>query len=216
MAGAHVTLTNDWALVADSAFVTGAGSAAAPSLAVGNATTGLFSVSTTGLGLSINGAVKQDYNNTTADYMDTLCAATTTINSATFKVTTLAASTALDVVCYTTVTGLFTEDPTGTGCTVSARRFKQDINYLSDSRMLDEVLGMKPVSFRFKKGVGQDDGAATHYGLIAEDMEKAAPELVAYEKNGQTHGVKYGDGELTSHLIGAIKAEQARDRGIEE
>jgi hypothetical protein len=38
-----------------------AGSAAAPSLFVGNSTTGLFSASTTGFGISINGVTKLDY-----------------------------------------------------------------------------------------------------------------------------------------------------------
>ena len=38
-----------------------AGTAANPSVYVGNATTGLYSVSTTGLGLSVNGAVKIDW-----------------------------------------------------------------------------------------------------------------------------------------------------------
>lgn len=157
VAGTNATLTNSWAIGADSALINGP----------------------------------------------------TTINNANFKVTTLGVSTAVDTVCYASSTGLFTEEPTGTTCTVSARRFKQDINYLSDAHMLDEVLGMKPVSFRFKKGVGQDDGVEVHYGLIAEDVAKVAPELVAYEKGGQTHGVKYGDGELQSHLIGAIKGEHA-------
>lgn len=38
-----------------------AGSAAAPSVVVGNATTGLFSVGTTGFGFSVNGVNKFDY-----------------------------------------------------------------------------------------------------------------------------------------------------------
>ena len=46
---------------------TSAGSAAAPSLVVGNSTTGLYSVSTTGLGFSVNGTVRLDYGITTAN-----------------------------------------------------------------------------------------------------------------------------------------------------
>lgn len=42
------------------------GTAANPSIFVGNATTGLFSVSTTGFGISVNGANKLDYGITTA------------------------------------------------------------------------------------------------------------------------------------------------------
>ena len=50
---------------------------------------------------------------------------------------------------------------------------------------------------------------ADHLMLYADQPTMlAAPELVAYEKDGQTHGIKYGDGEMQSHLIGAIKAEQ--------
>lgn len=40
---------------------TSAGSAAAPSLVVGNATTGFYSVSTTGFGISVNGVLKIDW-----------------------------------------------------------------------------------------------------------------------------------------------------------
>jgi hypothetical protein len=50
---------------------TSAGSAAAPSLVVGNATTGLYSVSTTGLGFSVNGANVFDYGITTASTLGT-------------------------------------------------------------------------------------------------------------------------------------------------
>lgn len=130
------------------------------------------------------------------------------VTGAAVNLTGIGVSTAADVLCYASSTGLVTYEPTGTTCTVSARRFKTDINYLSDAHMLNEILGMKPVSFRFKPGV-DDNGGEVHYGLIAEDVARVAPELVAYEKDGQTHGVKYGDGELQSHLIGAIKAEQA-------
>src|SRR6266550_41838 len=43
-----------------------AGSAPAPSLVVGNSTTGLYSVSTTGLGLAVNGVLELDFGITTA------------------------------------------------------------------------------------------------------------------------------------------------------
>ena len=46
--------------------VTGAGTAGAPSLSVGNATTGLYSSSTTIIGLSVNGTSRMDYANTLA------------------------------------------------------------------------------------------------------------------------------------------------------
>jgi hypothetical protein len=43
------------------------GSAGAPSMAIGNSTTGLYSASTTGLGLSIDGASRADYGITTSN-----------------------------------------------------------------------------------------------------------------------------------------------------
>lgn len=117
-------------------------------------------------------------------------------------------STNADLLCYAVSTGRVTYETTGTTCTVSARRFKQDIVDQSLDHDYNVIMGVKPVSFRFKKGVGQDDGAVVHHGLIAEDMEKYAPELVAYEKDGQTHGIKYGDGELQSYIIGAMQKQK--------
>jgi endosialidase-like protein len=61
VASTNVTMTNKWAVGVDSIFDTSAGSASTPSLAVGNATTGLYSVSTTGLGISVNGTLEIDY-----------------------------------------------------------------------------------------------------------------------------------------------------------
>lgn len=59
---AGLTFTKGTGLLTSTLFnVTGAGSAAAPSLAVGNATTGFHSVSTTALGVDINGVLKLDY-----------------------------------------------------------------------------------------------------------------------------------------------------------
>lgn len=67
VASTNVTMTNKWALGADSIVsggllgTTSAGSAAAPSLFVGNATTGQYSVSTTGLGFTVNGTSQGDW-----------------------------------------------------------------------------------------------------------------------------------------------------------
>jgi len=46
--------------------VAGVGSASAPSFSVGNATTGLYSVSTTGFGITVNGAVQLNFGITTS------------------------------------------------------------------------------------------------------------------------------------------------------
>lgn len=46
--------------------VTSAGTAGAPTLSISNATTGFYSVSTTGLGISVGGTSRADYGITTA------------------------------------------------------------------------------------------------------------------------------------------------------
>jgi hypothetical protein len=64
---AGLIFTKSTGLLAPTLFnATGVGSAVAPSLAVGNATTGLYSVSTTGLGVAVNGVNKLDYGITVA------------------------------------------------------------------------------------------------------------------------------------------------------
>lgn len=128
----------------------------------------------------------------------------TTLASATIKMSALATAAGTSIVCSGTG-GLLTIELIATTCSGSALRFKRDINYMPPIRILSEVLGMKPVSFRYKPGE-EDGGKDIHYGMIAEDMQKAAPELVVYEKDGQTHGIKYG--ELSAYFVAAIKGQQ--------
>lgn len=60
-AGTNVTLTHAWGVGTDSEFVTGAGSAAAPSLAVGASNTGFYQASGE-FGITVGGTTKADFN----------------------------------------------------------------------------------------------------------------------------------------------------------
>src|SRR5262245_21898206 len=60
------------------------------------------------------------------------------------------------------------------GTLMSARRFKEEIKPMEKAS--EAILALKPVTFRYKKEVEAD--AATMFGLIAEELEEVAPELV--------------------------------------
>jgi hypothetical protein len=89
----------------------------------------------------------------------------------------------------------------GTDCTLSSARFKQNIVDLAAG--LSEVLRLRPVSFQY---TGTTDN---HVGLIAEEVQQVEPRLVFYEDDGVTpRGVRYT--ELTALLTKAIQEQQAR------
>lgn len=116
----------------------------------------------------------------------TTIAGPTTINNATFKVTTLGVSTAVDTVCYSSVTGLFTEEPTGTTCTVSDETKKLGIQPVDPGHSLEIVLGSSPISYYYIPVLGDTD---YHLGFGAQTMATIAPELVHYE-DGKPAAIK--------------------------
>ena len=73
----------------------------------------------------------------------------------------------------------------GTG--TSSRRFKQEIRPMEEA---SEVLfALKPVTFRYKKEI--DPKGTSQFGLVAEDVEKAHPDLVVRDKEGKPYSVRY-------------------------
>src|ERR1019366_1216990 len=75
-----------------------------------------------------------------------------------------------------------------TVCRPSARRFKEQIRDMDDST--SKLLQLRPVPFFYKPQY--DDGShALQFGLIAEEVAKVYPEMVAYDKEGQPYTVKY-------------------------
>ncbi len=74
------------------------------------------------------------------------------------------------------------------GTVSSSRRYKEDIAPLVDAgRLIDSL---KPVSFRYKKATS-NGAKPIQYGLIAEEVEQVAPELVVYGADGQVETVAY-------------------------
>src|SRR6185295_15509483 len=75
----------------------------------------------------------------------------------------------------------------------SSRRFKTDIRDMGDSS--SKLLRLRPVTFKYKPEL--DPSGTPQYGLIAEEVERVFPGLVAYDSNGRIETVKY-------HLLSAL------------
>jgi hypothetical protein len=53
----------------------------------------------------------------------------------------------------------------------------------------EAILALKPVSFRYKKEI--DAEGILQFGLVAEDVEKVNPALVARDADGKVYTVRY-------------------------
>jgi Chaperone of endosialidase len=73
------------------------------------------------------------------------------------------------------------------GILASSERFKDEIKPMDKAS--EAVLGLKPVTFRYKEQV--DPKQVPQFGLVAEEVEKVDPDLVARDKNGKVYTVRY-------------------------
>jgi hypothetical protein len=53
----------------------------------------------------------------------------------------------------------------------------------------EAILALQPVTFRYKHDLDPD--AIPQFGLVAEDVEKVNPDLVARDDNGKPYTVRY-------------------------
>jgi Chaperone of endosialidase len=54
----------------------------------------------------------------------------------------------------------------------------------------EAILALKPVTFPYKRGL--DPEGIPHFGLVAEEVEKVPPDLVARDGDGKATTVRYG------------------------
>ena len=73
------------------------------------------------------------------------------------------------------------------GQLVSSRRFKDEVK--SMEKASEVIYGLKPVSFRYKAEI--EPSRPLSFGLIAEDVEKIAPNLVTRGSDGKVNSVRY-------------------------
>jgi hypothetical protein len=73
------------------------------------------------------------------------------------------------------------------GTVVSSERFKDNIQPMEKAS--EAILALKPVTFRYKHELDPD--GIPQFGLVAEDVEKVNPDLVARDGNGKAYTVRY-------------------------
>jgi len=88
------------------------------------------------------------------------------------------------------------------GVLLSSQRFKEQVR---DVDATDTLMALRPVSFQYREEyAGTDD--RTHYGLIAEEVAKVAPELVRYDEEGRPFTVRYQN--LAPMLLSQMQKQQ--------
>jgi uncharacterized phage infection (PIP) family protein YhgE len=73
------------------------------------------------------------------------------------------------------------------GTTSSSARFKDEIKPMDKAS--EAILALKPVTFRYKKELDPD--GIPQFGLVAEQVEKVNPDLVARDADGKVNTVRY-------------------------
>jgi Chaperone of endosialidase len=73
------------------------------------------------------------------------------------------------------------------GTVVSSARFKEGIKPMD--RASEAILALKPVTFRYKRKL--DPEGIPQFGLVAEQVEKVNPDLVARDRQGKVITVRY-------------------------
>jgi hypothetical protein len=73
------------------------------------------------------------------------------------------------------------------GTVTSSARYKDSIQPMPDESQI--ISSLKPVSFLYKREL--DPAATPQFGLVAEEVEKVAPELVVRDDEGKPYSVRY-------------------------
>lgn len=73
------------------------------------------------------------------------------------------------------------------GTIVSSQRFKTAIKPIDKTS--EAILALNPVTFRYKHEL--DPEGIPQFGLVAEDVEKVNPDLVARDEQGKVYSVRY-------------------------
>jgi hypothetical protein len=70
---------------------------------------------------------------------------------------------------------------------MSSAWFKEDVKPMDKAS--EAILALKPVTFRYKKEL--DPEGTPQFGLVAEQVEKVNPDLVARDAQGKVYTVRY-------------------------
>ena len=110
-----------------------------------------------------------------------------TIRIGTTGVHTNAYLAGVDGVILPSGTSVFVDASGHLGTIVSSKRYKQEIKPMEKAS--EAVLKLQPVSFRYLKSY--DPSGIPQFGLVAEEVAKVNPDLVAWDKEGKPQTVRY-------------------------
>jgi Chaperone of endosialidase len=95
------------------------------------------------------------------------------------------------------IAGIFAVPVAGTGVVVasdgqlgvaaSSQRFKDEIKPMDEAS--EAILALKPITFRYKHEI--DPKRIAQFGLVAEEVAKVNPDLVACDAKGEPYTVRY-------------------------
>ncbi len=83
--------------------------------------------------------------------------------------------------------GVIIDNNSKLGTIVSSARYKEGIKPMDKAS--EAILSLQPVTFRYKKELDPD--AIPQFGLVAEDVAKVNPNLVARDEAGKPYTVRY-------------------------
>jgi hypothetical protein len=99
------------------------------------------------------------------------------------------------------------------GVAPSSERFKDQIKPMDKAS--EAVLALKPVTFRYKK---EFDQGVPQFGLVAEEVAKVNPDLVARDAKGEVYTVRYEavNAMLLNEFLKEHRKIEEQDRKIRE
>jgi trimeric autotransporter adhesin len=99
------------------------------------------------------------------------------------------------------------------GTVVSSERFKEEIKPMDKAS--EAILALKPVTFRYKPEL--DPVGILQFGLVAEDVEKVNPNLVARDEQENPYTVRYEavNAMLLNEFLKARRQIDAQQKQIE-
>jgi hypothetical protein len=100
------------------------------------------------------------------------------------------------------------------GTVVSSARFKEAIKPMD--KVSEAILALEPVTFRYKHELDPD--GIPQFGLIAEQVEKVNPDLVARDADGKVNTVRYEavNAMLLNEFLKAHRRIEEQDKRIDQ
>jgi uncharacterized coiled-coil protein SlyX len=100
------------------------------------------------------------------------------------------------------------------GVATSSARFKEAIKPMDKAS--EAILALKLVTFRYKKEL--DPESIPQFGLVAEDVAKVSPDLVARDAEGKVFTVRYEavNAMLLNEFLKEHKKVEEQDRRVQE